>query len=392
MFLKHWIGSLFIALLFGLLSFSVVATESVQCHSCHLDKGWNLISVHADSSDSIASILASTPKVISVWGMSDNVWHSYHPATPEVDVNPLSMVDPSKGYWVLMSEDATDTFSGSWSRWGGEVSDLSSGWNLLGVEGAENNLAGYLEQRDADALWSWDRETWKSYQREVPVWLNSLRDIQIGDGVFLYMTRINHRPQVTNSSFLLDEDILFSGQLLGSDQDVSDTLVFRLVTEPMNGTVVVESSGGFTYHPQQDFYGTDQFVFTLNDGRVDAQAPATVTLAVSPQPDEPQALPMTLSMETSGGVTGSYLRGDDPDGSNKVFTIQAQPLRGTVVLEDGGLFFYTPNSGESGGEDQFTYQIQSGGESDSATVTIQLTASSTSGAWDELSWDQGAWE
>jgi hypothetical protein len=55
-------------------------------------------------------------------------------------------------------------------------------------------------------------------------------------------------------------------------------------------------------------------------------------------------------------------------------TLQTQPTRGTVNFNQNGSFVYTPAAGQSNVTDTFTYNLNNGFGSSSATVTIQIGA------------------
>jgi len=152
--------------------------------------------------------------------------------------------------------------------------------------------------------------------------------------------------------------------------------------------LTLDSSGSFHYQPQQNYFGNDQFLFVVNDGRHNSVV-AKVELTVRPQPDLLWAEDLTITL-LANGLVGAAFPGGDPDGGDVIYEVSTAPARGAVSIESGGLFFYTPNSGESGGEDQFIYRVVAGEESVSGSVTIQL--SSGESLWDQLSWDQDNWE
>jgi trimeric autotransporter adhesin len=68
------------------------------------------------------------------------------------------------------------------------------------------------------------------------------------------------------------------------------------------------------------------------------------------------------------GVLGN----DTPN--TAVPTLQTQPTRGTVNFNQNGSFVYTPNAGQSNVTDTFTYNLNNGFGSSTATVTIQIGA------------------
>ena len=68
--------------------------------------------------------------------------------------------------------------------------------------------------------------------------------------------------------------------VLGNDTDPDgDTLTAILQTDVSNGTLDLESDGGFTYTPDEDFDGEDTFTYVASDGDLQS-APATVTITV----------------------------------------------------------------------------------------------------------------
>ena len=59
--------------------------------------------------------------------------------------------------------------------------------------------------------------------------------------------------------------------LLHNDSDVEgQALSARLITEPANGSVTIQSDGSFDYTPNADFIGRDVFTYVANDGTNDS--------------------------------------------------------------------------------------------------------------------------
>ena len=82
-----------------------------------------------------------------------------------------------------------------------------------------------------------------------------------------------------------------------------DVLTFFIVTEPLNGSVIISdnNNGLFTYYPEENFFGTDQFTYSVSDGQVVTDA-ATVTYAVSSVNDLPSSFQI-LNPEFNSEVT-----------------------------------------------------------------------------------------
>lgn len=91
---------------------------------------------------------------------------------------------------------------------------------------------------------------------------------------------VNHAPAATSTSVTTQADTALTGTLMGSDMD-GNSLTFSAVTQPTQGTLVVNANGGFTYTPNADTTGTDQFTFKTSDGTYES-AVATVMITINP--------------------------------------------------------------------------------------------------------------
>ena len=82
-----------------------------------------------------------------------------------------------------------------------------------------------------------------------------------------------------------DEDTAVTIQVLKND-DGEGALETRDVTDPTNGSVVIEANGRITYTPDADFYGSDSFTYLMcdKDGFCDI---AEVNVAIDPVDDNP---------------------------------------------------------------------------------------------------------
>src|SRR5262249_47633127 len=65
-----------------------------------------------------------------------------------------------------------------------------------------------------------------------------------------------------------------------------DTLTFEKVTGPTSGTLTLNTNGSFTYTPDANFNGTDEFTFRVFDGRQYSNV-ATIQLTITPVNDPP---------------------------------------------------------------------------------------------------------
>ncbi|MFA0520435.1 cadherin-like domain-containing protein, partial [Vibrio sp. 10N.222.55.E8] len=95
-------------------------------------------------------------------------------------------------------------------------------------------------------------------------------------------------------SFSTNEDTRVNGTLSALDQD-GDSLSFAKATDPLNGTVVVDENGDWTYTPNENYNGDDSFTVVVSDGEGGTDT-VTVNIGVTPVNDAPVAEPKEDSL------------------------------------------------------------------------------------------------
>jgi VCBS repeat-containing protein len=175
----------------------------------------------------------------------------------------------------------------------------------------------------------------------------------------------NEPPVATTESFSAIEDTPYTGFLSATDPQ-NDALTYSIVTQPANGSVVLDDpeSGAFTYTADPGFNGDDTFTFLANDGEYDSDA-AIATVSVGAVNDAPSFTAGANQTVLEDGGAQSVLWAsdiDDGDAGNQALTFDvsndnnslfsAQP----AIAADGTLS-YTPAADANG----------------SATVTVTLT-------------------
>lgn len=175
----------------------------------------------------------------------------------------------------------------------------------------------------------------------------------------------NQYPVASSSMFELDEDSSLDETLSATDPE-GDVLVFEVVSQPSNGSVVINTNGQFTYEPDLNFNGQDSFEFSAEDPH-GGRSEASVTLTVNPVNDAPVANDVSISTGTETQVDASF-DASDLDGDELTYE-HTNPSNGSLVVS-GDSFAYTPEAGFSG-EDSFEYTAQDpSGAQATATVTI----------------------
>jgi hypothetical protein len=189
------------------------------------------------------------------------------------------------------------------------------------------------------------------------------------DGASLTINPVNDAPTAISQGGITPEDTAKAVTLAGSDVENSP-LTFSIVSNPAHGTLS-GAAPNLTYTPAANFFGTDSFNFTANDGSL-TSAVATVTITVTAVNDAPAANAQSVSApaDTARAIT---LTGTDVENSPLNFSIVSNPGNGVLsgLNPSTGAVTYTPNANFSGA-DSFTFRVNDG-TTNSATATVSLT-------------------
>jgi CSLREA domain-containing protein len=116
------------------------------------------------------------------------------------------------------------------------------------------------------------------------------------------VSAVNDAPVAHDDSRSVNEDQTLNVDapgVLSNDTDIdSANLTAVKVTDPAHGTLTLNSNGSFTYTPDANFNGSDEFTYTASDG-TDNSNVATATITVDPVNDAP-------AVALSGGECPSY--------------------------------------------------------------------------------------
>ncbi len=199
------------------------------------------------------------------------------------------------------------------------------------------------------------------------------------ESVSITVNPINDAPITNSDLFSGNEDTQITGNLLNNDSDIEGhTLSATVSTSPTNGTVVIQPNGSFTYTPNTNYFGSDQFVYQVCDnGSPTLCVTENVTISISPENDAPIATADNLTISEDGSGGGNVLT-NDSDIENQPLTasITTNVSNGTLSLSSNGNYNYVPNANFNG-TDNFTYQVCDNGSPalcDTETVTIIVTS------------------
>jgi large repetitive protein len=177
-------------------------------------------------------------------------------------------------------------------------------------------------------------------------------------------------PIAVDDILTIDEDSQLKANCSVNDIPNSANNKWTLVKQPIHGKIQMNQDGTFTYTPDADYNGNDNFSYKLCDLDGDCDD-AIVFITVKPVNDSPDAnndeFIMRLDDILSESVTGNDV--PSPDGGN-IWSIVTPPTGGIVTFNSDGSFNYTTNSNFNG-SDTFVYKLcDQDGSCDQATVTI----------------------
>ncbi|MEL7281074.1 MAG: Ig-like domain-containing protein [Pseudomonadota bacterium] len=250
---------------------------------------------------------------------------------------------------------------------------------------------------------------------------------QVNDGnggvttaeVTLNVDAVNDAPITTAVEVTATEDNVFQGSVASSASDTEgESLTFSLFQVggptpqaapalggsvspraaepgpndgigPLNGVVVMQPDGSFTYTPNPNFSGEDFFTYQVTDAG-GATSFETVNITVEGVNDAPVATDLNAATSEDTDLESSVAeQASDADGDNLTFSIVAGegsgPQNGSVNMAADGSFTYTPDT-DFNGTDSFTYQVDDGnGGVTTATVNITIDAENDAPIADDVS-------
>ena len=220
--------------------------------------------------------------------------------------------------------------------------------------------------------------------------------IQVSDGnlsdeitVKVEVSAVNDAPVVQQgavASVTMSEDgnpfPWVAPSLTASDQE-EDVLVWNLSEQPLHGAALVGGVGAspsvFTYEPNSDYVGVDQFQVSVNDGNSSTSVDVNVTVGrINDPPVISQGTIVSITMSEDGAPSPwlpPMLTASDTDGDELSWSVASQPDHGSAVVDGVGPspseFTYSPIANFSG-TDTFLVQVSDGNLVDEVLVGVNV--------------------
>ena len=168
--------------------------------------------------------------------------------------------------------------------------------------------------------------------------------------------------------------------VLDNDTDPEgDAITSDLVTTTLNGVLILNANGTFSYTHDGSATSTDTFYYRATDGFVPGNT-VSVTIYIN---NPPVAVTETIAVmeggtatTTTNGSTSVLSNDTDADTSDPLTAVLVtNPTEGTLTLNPNGTFSYVHGGGNLS-SDSFTYSVNDG-KITGAPVTVSITVTGT---------------
>ena len=196
----------------------------------------------------------------------------------------------------------------------------------------------------------------------------------------IQVNSVNDSPVAIDDNAGTNEDTTLSGSV-ANDTDLDDVVLsYEVITGAMHGTLVMTTTGSYTYTPEPNFNGVDMITYSVCDNEFACDA-GVLVIDVTPVNDAPVVLGESNVTYANSSLSGNVASNDsDPDGDVLTYSIVTNVIHGTITLNASGAYIYMPASNYSG-TDQLTYQACDGnGQCITAVLSITITATNSAPA------------
>ncbi|MBC8311860.1 MAG: tandem-95 repeat protein [Candidatus Marinimicrobia bacterium] len=206
--------------------------------------------------------------------------------------------------------------------------------------------------------------------------------LSVNGNLSITVNAVNDDPVAVEDIGTTDEDTMLTENVLTNDSDLDSsngsspdnhyalTVNNIPITNVQNGILTLASDGAYTYTPNDDFFGTDSFVYELSDG-AGGTAQATVNITVNGVNDAPNlTIPTNKYTEEDTPISISGIMFSDIDIADSEMKMDINVVNSFISL--AGLDGLTFISGDGENDSQLSF---TGTMTDilNATTTITFT-------------------
>jgi DNA/RNA endonuclease G (NUC1) len=191
----------------------------------------------------------------------------------------------------------------------------------------------------------------------------------------------NTAPVANGATLTTSEDTGVEITLSASDTNVNNELTYTVVSNPQHGTLS-GTGKNLTYTPEANYFGTDSFTFTANDGGKTSNE-ATISITVTSVNDAPVAATdnrdgtedMTLSFPATDLLSNDAAGPANESAQSIVIedVITTPNTHGTVTLA-GGTITYQPATNFNGVA-SFDYSVCDNGTTNNGAADVRCSTS-----------------
>lgn len=273
------------------------------------------------------------------------------PASVNLEVRQTIFPPQANDDWLAVDEDTA--LSGSLADWLANDGDVQLDLATVSVE--QEPLQGRLDiaedgsfqyQPDAD-FHGHDSLVYRVAQAG---WVSDPATVNIE------VRPVNDAPWAAPQGFSVLEDTTLGGWVEAMDVD-GDALSYRVESMPDSGTLVMDTTGHFTYVPEPNFAGMDGFWVLASDPGGEF-ARFSVSIEVEPVDDPPSAIPSPAALleDEAGALDLGIVNPDSGDEIGVEFP--QTPSKGSLVLQDES-YQYLPEENLFG-RDRLSFRLSDG--------------------------------
>ena len=160
------------------------------------------------------------------------------------------------------------------------------------------------------------------------------------------------------TSFSTNEDTTYTGSLNATANETV-TLNYAITSSPSNGTLTLSSNGGITYNPVTNFFGSDEFQYSVTAVEKNVTQSATVNITVNSVNDEPEVMFTrftNFSKDTLVYETSQSFRISVSDADNEIEDIAVDLVLGSETFAGN---FVLDESTSVEGDGEVTFDLSS---------------------------------